>query len=398
MTEQRLFISHANEDSAVADRIVAYLETRGVPCWISSRDIPPRAIYADAITEAMRACSACAVLLSAASNQSKAVKRELELASHYDKPFIPIRLDASEPAAGVDYYLRNTQWTDYRRGGEQALERIITQMNGSAPPRSPLPIRRNAILPMLILVVVVLAAGGAWFGLSATRNNTDASLRDLSSSSGGAQFDVYFPNRSFSLESVATEISGKVANLEDVHASIAQTCQLEADQQLEDQRTTAVFTALRMGGVPADNIAVEQCERARSPSLPSGVVRVSLVWPTTETEDLLLLAGSYNWDGRVCGDGPSVTVDGNQLIFEMVGTPTYRHEVRNVMRSWDASGALRELTATTQVVEPTEHSGERYSIRATFSTAQLRRVNQLDVHNDAAPNAAPDSWDACTPS
>lgn len=32
----RLFISDASEDAAVAERIVAYLEARGVPCWISS--------------------------------------------------------------------------------------------------------------------------------------------------------------------------------------------------------------------------------------------------------------------------------------------------------------------------------------------------------------------------
>ena len=49
-----IFISHASEDAAVADKIVAYLEARGVPCWIASRDIPPRAIYADAIVEGMQ--------------------------------------------------------------------------------------------------------------------------------------------------------------------------------------------------------------------------------------------------------------------------------------------------------------------------------------------------------
>ncbi|HVY86277.1 MAG TPA: toll/interleukin-1 receptor domain-containing protein [Caulobacterales bacterium] len=133
---ERLFISHASEDAAVAERIVAYLEARGASCWISSRDIPPRAIYADAIAEGMEGCSACVVILSAASNQSKAVKRELELASHYDKPFVPIRIDATEPARGFDYYLRNTQWVDYRREGESALDRI-SGTGSNARARSP---------------------------------------------------------------------------------------------------------------------------------------------------------------------------------------------------------------------------------------------------------------------
>src|SRR5262245_26741217 len=103
----RIFISHASEDATIAERIVAFLEARGVPCWIASRDISPGVIFADAIVEGMQASSACAVLVSAASNVSKGVKREVELASHEDKSFIPIRIDGSEPASGLAYYLRN---------------------------------------------------------------------------------------------------------------------------------------------------------------------------------------------------------------------------------------------------------------------------------------------------
>lgn len=135
----RLFISHAYDDADAAARIVASLESHGMACWISSRDIPPRAIYADAITEAMQACSACVVLLTSAANQSKALKRELELASHYEKPFIPIRVDGVEPAAGLDYYLRNTQRVEYARDGEGALDRIVAAalgMEGASTCRS----------------------------------------------------------------------------------------------------------------------------------------------------------------------------------------------------------------------------------------------------------------------
>jgi TIR domain len=137
MTGQRLFISHASEDSAVADHIVAYLETRGVACWISSRDIPPRAIYADAIVEAMQSCTACAVLVSAASNASKAVKREVELASHEDKDFIPIGIDGSDPASGLAYYLRNVQWVEYRKSGNAALDKIVGRANAAPRPIQP---------------------------------------------------------------------------------------------------------------------------------------------------------------------------------------------------------------------------------------------------------------------
>lgn len=168
----RIFISHASEDAAVADRIVAYLEARGAPCWIASRDIPPRAIYADAIVEGMQSCGACAVLVSAASNASKAVKREVELASHEDKAFIPIRVDSSEPASGLAYYLRNSQWVEYKRNGDRALDRIVGPPEPSArqaeTPRTPAPTHKADAKPatrvppalFIALGVAVIFIGG----------------------------------------------------------------------------------------------------------------------------------------------------------------------------------------------------------------------------------------------
>lgn len=167
MSEQRLFISHASEDGAQVARIVEYLEAQGVPCWISSRDIPPKSIYAEEITSAMRNAAACAVVVSEAANASAAIKRELELASRSNKPFIPIRIDATEPGPGLDYYLNNTQWMEYRRDGAHALDRIVAHMKGAPPPaapaRSQAPARRGGGALLAIgLVVVALAAGAGW--------------------------------------------------------------------------------------------------------------------------------------------------------------------------------------------------------------------------------------------
>ncbi len=119
----------------------------------------PASIYAEAITQAMRDCSACAVILSAAANASDAIKRELELASHYRKPFIPIRADSSEPGPGLDYYLRNTQWIEYRAEGERALDRIVRSTRAGAPraapsPRNFRPRRANPTAPMLIVAAL----------------------------------------------------------------------------------------------------------------------------------------------------------------------------------------------------------------------------------------------------
>lgn len=135
----RLFISHASEDAAAASRIVAYLEARGAMCWVAPRDIPLKSVYAEEITRALQECKACAVIVSRAANSSEAVKRELELASHYRKPFIPIRIDATEPGPGLDYYLRNTQWLDLRTNQSAALDRLVAHVTDAAQAPAPQP-------------------------------------------------------------------------------------------------------------------------------------------------------------------------------------------------------------------------------------------------------------------
>lgn len=174
MSEQRLFISHASADEAVVNRIVAYLEARGVACWLAHRDIPPRSIYAEAITQALRECSACVVILSRTANESDAVKRELELASHYRKPFIPIRVDDTEPGAGVDYYLRNAQWVDYRKSDVAALERLLNS-TPSSPTRATSPQRSNSSPMALIATALTIAVGIGWYAWDEFRQTIAAS-------------------------------------------------------------------------------------------------------------------------------------------------------------------------------------------------------------------------------
>jgi hypothetical protein len=282
----RLFISHAHDDADAAARIVAYLESHGMPCWISSRDIPPRSIYADAIAEAMQACSACVVLLTSAANQSKALKRELELASHYEKSFIPIRVDGVEPAAGLDYYLRNTQWVEYARDGDVALDRIVaaardasSRLKTSTPAPALAAPRRTARVPIMVGAVLVVVAGGGWF---------------------------VWPG----------------------------------------------------GGEPA---ATEESSAA--------------------DPGVLQLAGSYSWDGVDCGDGPTVTLEADMLVFTMPETETYHHTVLSAEPNTDGYA----LRVETRVTEPSAKEGERYVLG----------VHEDLMNLDVISGGHTDSWQRC---
>lgn len=187
MAERTLFISHASEDGPAVQRIVDYLEREGITCWIAGRDIPPRAVYAEAITEGVKNASACGVIVSRAANASDAIKRELELASRHKRPFIPIRIEDVEPGPGLDYYLNNVQWMEYKRDGEAALDRIVAHMRGQAyvaPPKAERAQRGAANWVLIAVALVVLlgltTAGAYYLGHSAQTAVTATSLESLS--------------------------------------------------------------------------------------------------------------------------------------------------------------------------------------------------------------------------
>ena len=52
----KTFISYSSNDQLFADRLVAYLEEKGIPCWIATRDIPSGKDFTDCITEAIENC------------------------------------------------------------------------------------------------------------------------------------------------------------------------------------------------------------------------------------------------------------------------------------------------------------------------------------------------------
>ncbi len=111
----RVFICHASADVALAQEVVAGLEAAGVACWISARDVGAGRNFQEAIVQAIRDARAVVFLLSAASNRSEEVRKELALASSFAVAVLPVRLGAAEPVAALRYELATRQWIE---GGE----------------------------------------------------------------------------------------------------------------------------------------------------------------------------------------------------------------------------------------------------------------------------------------
>src|SRR6266513_2774049 len=52
----KVFISYASQDVAVAEKLCAALEAASLPCWIAPRDVRAGESYAAAIVQAINCC------------------------------------------------------------------------------------------------------------------------------------------------------------------------------------------------------------------------------------------------------------------------------------------------------------------------------------------------------
>ena len=170
----RVFVSHAKADSAVADRIAAFLEQQGMTCWIAPRDVPPGLEYGAAILQGIEQSDVLLLVLSEQSNQSQFVHREVERAVSKAKPILPVRIREIAPSGALEFFISQAQWVD---AWQPPMERHLAQLlvairalGGDAQPPGalatpdaapPAPPRRGARrrLAAAAFVLLALAAG-----------------------------------------------------------------------------------------------------------------------------------------------------------------------------------------------------------------------------------------------
>jgi hypothetical protein len=109
---RHVFVSYAGEDRALADEWCRAVEAAGLPCWIAPRNIPPGADWAAQIIDGIDGAWALLLLLTAASNQSPQVRREVERAVHKQVPVLPLRIHDIALSKSLEYFLSAQHWFD----------------------------------------------------------------------------------------------------------------------------------------------------------------------------------------------------------------------------------------------------------------------------------------------
>jgi hypothetical protein len=107
-----VFISYSSEDKPIADAVCATLESKKIRCWIAPRDVLPGIPYGEALSQALHGSRALVLVLSAKSNNSKHVMREVESAVGRGIPIVPFRIEDVQPSKSLDYFLKSIHWLD----------------------------------------------------------------------------------------------------------------------------------------------------------------------------------------------------------------------------------------------------------------------------------------------
>jgi hypothetical protein len=177
-----VFISHSSADRAIAEEVCLFLETNGIVCWIAPRDVTPGKNYGAAILDAIDECSVFVLILSAESNKSGQVEREVERAASSNSVLIPVRVEDVKPSRNLEFYVSSAHWLDaiskpFDKHLRELLKAIqnwqagdTTKFEPAAPPPpkpTPLPSPPARHFPVSPLVATAILAALLLCGLVA---------------------------------------------------------------------------------------------------------------------------------------------------------------------------------------------------------------------------------------
>lgn len=109
-----IFISHSSKDAESANEVCALLEQAGHTCFIAPRDIPSGKEYAQEIMLGIERSQAVLFMLSANSNSSPHVLREIEHAVSRSIPIVVYKMEEVELTKSMEYFLMAHQWMNQK--------------------------------------------------------------------------------------------------------------------------------------------------------------------------------------------------------------------------------------------------------------------------------------------
>jgi pSer/pThr/pTyr-binding forkhead associated (FHA) protein len=107
-----VFISHSSTDKQVADTVCAFLESKGISCWIAPRNILPGEEWGDSILRGIHTCPVMVIIFSKAANDSGPVRSEVDRAVNARKILIPFRIQKVSPTGAMEFHIGRRHWLE----------------------------------------------------------------------------------------------------------------------------------------------------------------------------------------------------------------------------------------------------------------------------------------------
>ncbi|MCR5012225.1 MAG: toll/interleukin-1 receptor domain-containing protein [Lachnospiraceae bacterium] len=123
-----VFISYSSSEFTEAGHTRRVLEENGFSCWMAPDSIPAGSDYAAEIDDAISGCTAFVLILSAKSQQSVWVPKELGMAISYGKTVLPFHIDASDIVKPFTFHLTNVQRIEAYNDLSEAYKELVHQV------------------------------------------------------------------------------------------------------------------------------------------------------------------------------------------------------------------------------------------------------------------------------
>lgn len=114
----KVFISHSSSNIEVAEKICAAIDNSGHSTFFAPRDIRSGFEYAEEIINGIDNSDVMLLVLSAESNTSPHVLREIERAVSRKIPVVVYKLEEVELTKSMEYFLMSHQWLTAKQGGD----------------------------------------------------------------------------------------------------------------------------------------------------------------------------------------------------------------------------------------------------------------------------------------
>lgn len=126
--EKQIFISYSSKDKILVEDILHKLEDLQIHIWKAPECIRPGSNYAREIPRAIRESALYLLFVSAASQKSIWVEKEVDTAVSSRVRIIPVQIDDTPLSDMYHFYLNNVQMISYQKAPENAIYELRQQI------------------------------------------------------------------------------------------------------------------------------------------------------------------------------------------------------------------------------------------------------------------------------